>query len=98
MSLLTRIHMLGDSVHQGPVDNLLDVLVPGVNVVGYSVCLEGEQDPRKEIETFLVTGLVCNKWTIWTLSCMYKSPSSFLFFNKRFLKWELMSCLANSLI
>ena len=68
--MLTRIHMLGDSVHQGPVDNLL---VPDVTVVGYSVCLEGEQDPRKEIETFLVMRLVCNKWIIWTLSYMYKS-------------------------
>ena len=40
----TRIHMLGDSVHQGPVDNLV---VPDATVVGYSVCLEGEQRSKK---------------------------------------------------
>ena len=36
--------MLGDSVHQGPVDNLV---VPDATVVGYSVCLEGEQRSKK---------------------------------------------------
>ena len=51
-------------------------LVPGATVVGYSVYLEGEQDPRKEVETSLVTALVCNKWIKWKLSYMYKSRSS----------------------